>query len=67
MTDKHHVTARPTSHRTSTGIMATNVPVTPETPITIKITINENHKKVKLPLKDLGASVLLDKVCLLLL
>lgn len=34
----------------------------PETPITIKISVNDNLKKLKLPLKDLGANVLIDKV-----
>jgi next to BRCA1 gene 1 protein len=34
-----------------------------ETPITIKISINDTLKKVKLPLRDLGANVLPDKVC----
>lgn len=30
--------------------------------ITIKITVNDQLKKLKLPLRDLGASVLPDKV-----
>lgn len=34
----------------------------PDTPITIKISVNDNLKKLKLPLKDLGANVLIDKV-----
>lgn len=38
--------------------MATNVPITGETPITIKISIGEDIKKLKLPLKDLTAEVL---------
>ncbi|KAF2155829.1 hypothetical protein K461DRAFT_251869 [Myriangium duriaei CBS 260.36] len=38
--------------------MATNVPITGETPITIKISIGEEVKKLKLPLKDLTADVL---------
>lgn len=33
-----------------------------ETPITIKIQIHNQLKKLKLPLRDLGASVLPDKV-----
>jgi len=37
----------------------------PDTPITIKISVNDSLKKLKLPLKDLGANVLIDKVCLL--
>lgn len=39
--------------------------VTPDTLITIKISVNDSLKKLKLPLKDLGANVLIDKVCLL--
>lgn len=35
----------------------------PDTPITIKISVNDSLKKLKLPLKDLGANVLIDKVC----
>ena len=42
--------------------MATNVPVTGETPIAIKIQIGENLKKLKLPLKDLTADALFGKV-----
>lgn len=38
--------------------------VTPDTLITIKVSVNDNLKKLKLPLKDLGANVLIDKVCL---
>ena len=34
----------------------------PDTPITIKISVNDSLKKLKLPLKDLGANVLIDKV-----
>lgn len=37
--------------------------VTPDTLITIKISVNDSLKKLKLPLKDLGANVLIDKVC----
>ncbi len=33
-----------------------------DTPITIKISVNENLKKLKLPLRDLTANVLPDKV-----
>ena len=33
-----------------------------DTLITIKVSVNDNLKKLKLPLKDLGATVLLDKV-----
>ena len=36
--------------------------VTADTLITIKVSVNENLKKLKLPLKDLGANVLPDKV-----
>jgi len=42
--------------------MATNVPVTGETPIAIKISVNDSLKKLKLPLKDLTADVLFLKV-----
>lgn len=40
----------------------TNVPVTLETPITIKIAFQDQTKKFKLPVKDLGAHVLPDRV-----
>ena len=33
-----------------------------DTLITIKITVNDSLKKLKLPLRDLGANVLPDKV-----
>lgn len=36
--------------------------VSQETPITIKVSVNDSLKKIKLPLKDLGANVLPDKV-----
>ncbi|GAB7351616.1 hypothetical protein MBLNU459_g2231t1 [Dothideomycetes sp. NU459] len=51
--------------------MATNapvpVPVTENTLITIKVTVNDSTKKLKLPLKDLGAAVLPAKLRHLLL
>ena len=34
-----------------------------DTPITIKISVNDGLKKIKLPLRDLGANSLPDKVC----
>lgn len=34
-----------------------------DTPITIKVSVNDSLKKMKLPLRDLGANVLPDKVC----
>lgn len=37
--------------------------VSQDTLITIKISVNDSLKKLKLPLRDLGASVLPDKVC----
>lgn len=40
----------------------TNVPVTLETPIVIKVLFRGQTKKIKLPLKDLGAHILPDKV-----
>lgn len=43
--------------------MATNIAVTGETPIAIKISVNDSLKKLKLPLKDLGADTLPTKVC----
>lgn len=43
--------------------MAAPHAVTIDTPIVIKIAVNGQLKKLKLPLKDLGASVLPDKVC----
>jgi hypothetical protein len=42
--------------------MATNVPVTLDTLITIKIVIQGSNRKFKIPLRDLGAHVLPDKV-----
>ncbi|EMC92468.1 hypothetical protein BAUCODRAFT_38535 [Baudoinia panamericana UAMH 10762] len=36
--------------------------VSPDTLITIKISVNDNLKKIKLPLKELGAGVLLEKL-----
>jgi len=40
---------------------ASTVPL--DTPITIKISVNDGLKKIKLPLRDLGAKSLPDKVC----
>jgi next-to-BRCA1 protein 1 len=40
----------------------TNVPVTLDTPIVVKILFRGQTKKFKLPLKDLGAHVLPEKV-----
>jgi next-to-BRCA1 protein 1 len=40
----------------------TNVPVTLDTPIVVKILFRGQTKKFKLPLKDLGAQVLPEKV-----
>ena len=37
--------------------------VSQDTLITIKVSVNDSLKKLKLPLKDLGAGVLPDKVC----
>lgn len=42
---------------------ATNVPVTLDTPIVIKVLFRGQTRKLKLPLKDLGANVLPEKVC----
>jgi len=42
--------------------MATNTPVTLDTPIVVKILFRGQTKKFKLPLKDLGAHVLPDKL-----
>ena len=36
-----------------------------DTPITIKVSVNDSLKKIKLPLRDLGANSLPDKVCTL--
>ncbi|KAF2476873.1 uncharacterized protein BDR25DRAFT_338992 [Lindgomyces ingoldianus] len=47
--------------------MATNVPVTLDTLITIKILFQGHNKKFKIPLRDLGAQVLPDKLRALLL
>ncbi|KAI7508949.1 hypothetical protein KC316_g21966, partial [Hortaea werneckii] len=40
--------------------------VPPDTLITIKVSVNDNLKKLKLPLRDLGANVLPDKLRTLL-
>ncbi|KAJ4362040.1 hypothetical protein N0V83_010982 [Neocucurbitaria cava] len=42
--------------------MATNVPVTLDTPIVVKLLFRGQTKKFKLPLKDLGAQVLPEKL-----
>lgn len=43
--------------------MATNTnTATADTLITIKVSVNDSLKKLKLPLRDLGANVLPDKV-----
>ena len=42
--------------------MATNVPVTLDTLIVVKIQFQGNTRKFKLPLRDLGATVLPGKV-----
>jgi len=39
-----------------------NVPVTLDTPIVVKVLFRGQTKKFKLPLKDLGAHVLPDKL-----
>lgn len=41
----------------------TTVPVTLETPIAVKVLFQGHTKKFKLPLRDLGAHVLPEKVC----
>jgi next-to-BRCA1 protein 1 len=42
--------------------MATNVPVTLDTLIVVKVVFQGHSKKFKIPLRDLGATVLPDKV-----
>lgn len=42
--------------------MASNVPVTLDTLITVKVSIQGSNRKFKIPLRDLGASTLPDKV-----
>ena len=37
--------------------------VTPDTEITIKVAIDGNHRRFRLPLKELTASTLPNKVC----
>jgi next-to-BRCA1 protein 1 len=44
------------------AMATTNVPVTLDTPIVIKVLFRGQTKKFKLPLKDLGAHVLPEKV-----
>ncbi|TKA73976.1 hypothetical protein B0A49_05112 [Cryomyces minteri] len=46
--------------------MATNLPVTPDTMITIKVSIEGGNRKFKVPLKDLTASTLPNKLRFLL-
>lgn len=41
----------------------TNVPVTLDTLIVVKIQLQGNTRRFKVPLRDLGASVFPDKVC----
>ncbi|KAL6709323.1 hypothetical protein ACN47E_001730 [Coniothyrium glycines] len=43
--------------------MATTLPVTLDTPIVVKVLFRGQTKKFKLPLKDLGAHVLPEKLC----
>lgn len=46
------------------SIMATtHLPVTENTLIAIKVVVHNSSKKLKLPLKDLGADKLLPQVC----
>lgn len=47
--------------------MATHMPVTENTLIAIKISVHGNTKKLKVPLKDLGADKLIPKVWLMLM
>lgn len=42
--------------------MATHLPVTENTPIAIKVYVHDSTKKLKVPLKDLGADKLIPKV-----
>lgn len=48
--------------------MATPLPVTgpigPDTLITVKVAVDGTNRRFKLPLRDLGAHVLPQKVCL---
>lgn len=43
--------------------MATMSAVNPDTLVTLKINIDGTNKRFKLPLRDLGAATLPDKVC----
>lgn len=65
-------TLKPGRHRLTTNvpqlpIMATphphTGPVGPDTPITVKVIIDGTNRRFKLPLRDLGANVLPQKVC----
>lgn len=40
-----------------------SIAVTPTTPITVKVIYNDNTRRFKVPLKELGARVLPQKVC----
>jgi len=59
----HHSPSTPTitTPDTMAAPNASTVPL--DTPITIKISVNDGLKKIKLPLRDLGAKSLPDKVC----
>lgn len=58
------LTITPPHRQPHSPIMAAtnNVPVTLDTPIVVKVLFRGQTKKFKLPLKDLGAHVLPDKV-----
>jgi len=44
--------------------MATNVPFGPETLISVKVIVEKNTRKFKIPFSELGPDVLPAKVCL---
>jgi len=43
--------------------MASSSAMNPDTLVTLKINIDGNNRRFKLPLRDLGASTLPEKVC----
>ena len=58
-------TFRPTFPCKTVNMASQQTQVGPETPIVVKVTVNDaSVRKLKIPLKDLGASVLPGKVSL---
>jgi hypothetical protein len=47
----------------ATAVMASTTPTNPDTLVTLKVNVEGSNRRFKLPLRDLGASTLPDKVC----